>query len=526
MASNIPAYWRFCHALREPRISQREKLNELLEHNGGTSFGRAHGFDQIRNYEEFTRRVPLSDYAALEPWITRIRQGEQNVLTRETVTHLIPTSGSTGSRKLIPFTAGLQRQFNEGIGPWLIDLARQAPGLLGGPAYWSITPAIGTEDTENSGVPIGFESDTTYLGAGRRRLAAAVMAVPTGVDRANSLKAFHFETLFHLVRCRQLRLISVWHPSFLTLLLDALPALWKELINGIQHGVGKFGPRPRRAKELRGADPLKPETLWPNLRVISCWGDGAAKLAMEDLRQRFSRAVVQPKGLIATEAFVTLPFREQYPLAIGSHFFEFTDAKGQAFPADALSEGTEYSVVVTTAGGLWRYQLADRVRVTGFVERTPSLRFIERGGNVSDRFGEKLSESFVAHVLQQVFGNETPRFAMLAPDVDDTGVCYTLYMEGTTLPDCAQHVDRALRQNPHYAYCRDLGQLHSLRLFLITERGFESFLKRQATTGARLGDIKPTALSLQSGWSKLFSGSYALNHELPEVSAPSNGKPL
>src|SRR5437660_12493853 len=98
-ASNVPAYLRFRRALREPHIAQRRKLRELITQNANTAFAKAHGFAEIRSYEDFTRRVPLSDFSAFEPWIDRIRCGEKNVLTHEPVTHLIQTSGSNGPRK-------------------------------------------------------------------------------------------------------------------------------------------------------------------------------------------------------------------------------------------------------------------------------------------------------------------------------------------------------------------------------------------------------------------------------------------
>src|ERR1051325_7328119 len=101
--TSIPAYWWFRRSLREPQLAQLQKLRSLLDQNKETKFGKAHRFDSIDSYEEFKRRVPVSDYAGFEPWIERIRQGEQDVLTHEPVTHLVPTSGSTGGRKLIPF---------------------------------------------------------------------------------------------------------------------------------------------------------------------------------------------------------------------------------------------------------------------------------------------------------------------------------------------------------------------------------------------------------------------------------------
>src|SRR5437868_1782753 len=114
-ASNLPALLRFRRALREPQAAQQRKLRAYLTRNADTAFGQAYGLGAIRSYEEFVRRVPVSDYESFEPWIARIRRGEMNVLTREPVTRLVPTSGSAGARKLIPFTAGLQREFNAAI---------------------------------------------------------------------------------------------------------------------------------------------------------------------------------------------------------------------------------------------------------------------------------------------------------------------------------------------------------------------------------------------------------------------------
>jgi hypothetical protein len=495
-ASNLPAFWRFRRALENPLRAQELKLQQLLHRNENTAFGKAHDFTGIRSYNEFIGAVPLSDYQAIEPWIVRIRGGEQRVLTSERVTHLVPTSGSTGARKLIPFTAGLQREFNSGIGPWLVDLTRRFPGLIGGPAYWSITPALGKTKPEVSAVPIGFDTDTAYLGGARQRLASAVMIAPPDVRRT-SIEEFRYQTLLCLLRCRELRLISVWHPLFLTLLLDELPRIWGRLLRAI----GK-------SNLLKSANPQQPESIWPNLRLISCWGDGAASLALPDLRRRFPHALIQPKGLIATEAFVTLPFGDHHPLAVTSHFYEFIDSRGEAQLLERLREGAEYEIVVTTAGGLWRYRLGDRVLVDGFVAQTPSLRFLGRQGQVSDRFGEKLSESFVVKSLQEVFNGMAYRFALLAPDDDDNGCRYTLYMEGSTQTLCAERIDQALRQNPHYAYCRDLGQLLAPRLYCVSHKGFETYCRKLAADGVRLGDVKPTGLSRSSGWSSIFKGAY------------------
>ena len=71
-------------------------------------------------------------------------------------------------------------------------------------------------------VPIGLEDDSQYVGGRLARLVEAALAVPGTVSRIRDPALHRRVTLLMLIGCRDLRLISVWHPTFLTLLLDAL----------------------------------------------------------------------------------------------------------------------------------------------------------------------------------------------------------------------------------------------------------------------------------------------------------------
>src|SRR5687768_9493324 len=110
IVSSIMGWLQFRHALRYPARTQGRLVRDLLARNAASAYGRAHGFSEVRSYEQFRERVPIIDYDALEPWIARIMRGERSVLTCELAMRLIPTSGSTGGRKLIPFTAAFQRE--------------------------------------------------------------------------------------------------------------------------------------------------------------------------------------------------------------------------------------------------------------------------------------------------------------------------------------------------------------------------------------------------------------------------------
>jgi hypothetical protein len=526
LASNLPASMHFRRALNHPAGTQMHLLRGYLARNADTAFGKAHGFAEIKSHEEFVRRVPLRHYDDLNPWIERIKRGENSVLTSDPVTHLIPTGGSSGARKLIPFTTGLQREFHYAIGAWITDLYGRFPSVVPGPAFWSISPAVQIGDHETSAVPIGFEDDSAYLGGAKKRLVDAVMAVPSGLRLISNMEQFRYLALLSLLRQHDLRLISVWHPSYLSLLLDALPACWENLLRDIEAGsclhaeslspivlrALNLHPMPGCASRLRTADPLKPQTIWPSLKVISCWGDGNAELAIADLERRFNQVFIQRKGLLATEAIVTIPFAKSYPTAVCSHFFEFLDEQDRIHLTHELNENEVYEVVVTTGGGLWRYRLHDQVKVTGFVGKTPTLCFLGRTGNISDRFGEKLSEKFVAQAIQEaVFSLPLlPRFALLAPDENESSCCYTFYVEGEVKRELASHLDAILQKNFQYAWCRKLGQLQPLRLFQIKAGGYETFVAREISRGKRFGEIKPTHLSNENQWSKYFQGEYLL----------------
>jgi len=522
--SNLPAFRRFERALHHPDEVQTRLLLKSLARNKGCDYGRQYDFAGIRTYEEFARRVPLVTYDDIEPWISRIANGKRDILCSEPVTRLVPTSGSSGASKLIPFTAGLQREFNAAIAPWVCDLYRAQPSLAYGPAYWAITPVSQTKPPD-SVVPVGFDDDAGYLGGVKKYLVDKVMAVPPQVRLLGDMQVFRYVTLLCLLRERHLRFISVWHPSFLTLLLDALPGEFDDLIQDIRTGrckyadripsvaIGAFNfrPLPKRAEELRRVGATALSLLWPSLKAISCWGEGPAATALTDMQRRFPGVDIQPKGLLATEGVVTIPFARLYPAAVCSHFFEFIGEDDQVRPACDLRENNTYEVVLTTAGGLWRYRLGDFVRVTGFAGRTPALKFLGRGSSVSSFFGEKLSEIFVSGVLQKAseITGLKPVFAMLAPDDGAAGLGYTLYVEDHPPEDLGALLDRMLRENPHYAWCRDLGQLQPARIFSITGHAYAIYSSHLAQKGARMGEIKPALLSTEKGWSKIFPGSYS-----------------
>ena len=539
----------FARACANVRGAQEALLLGIVRQNAGTDYGRRHGFASIRTWDDYRACVPLVAYDALRSDLARIASGAHGVLTAEPVRLLEPTSGTSAGSKLVPYTDGLRREVRRGLDVWIDDLFARAPDLKRGPAYWSVTPLTGGLRRSEGGLPIGFEDDAAYLGGLVGRAMQRALAVPTDAKRIADADAFRYATLRFLVGCAGLRLVSVWNPTFFSLLLDALPDAFGRLVDDVARGTltpsspldpalhaalsRRLRPDPARSAALRraGADPTQ---IWPHLGLVSAWADAAADAPARALAARLPHAAFQPKGLLATEALVTVPRGTSLhdavespgaTLAVRSHAFEFLpDDDGASEGAAAttrlaheLSLGETVRVVVTTSGGLYRYRLGDRVRVVGFDGEAPRLVFVGRAGATVDLVGEKLGEPHVRAALDEAapgLGSGSG-FALVAP-LPGEPPSYALFLDASldasldddALRAVAERLDERLRTNVHYDGARRLGQLGPLRAFRVEEDGAAAFLRGCVARGQRLGDVKPTLLHRAPDWPAHFLGRF------------------
>ena len=513
---------RFKAALSRVADTQERYLLELLRRNALTQFGETHGFAQIRSVAGYQKGVPITGYDALGPHIEAIARGESNVLTAEPVELFQPTSGSTAATKLIPWPASVAAEFRRGIAPWVAALYRRKPSLLRGTAYWSISPPASARQTGGR-LRVGFAHDADYLGFLGRKLFALVNAVPAEVADCRDMREFRTRTVVSLLADADLGLISVWSPTFLITLLEHFLTHRDEILERLRRDGGssvKGRAEFIHAISSDGRDTAFFEEVWPDLQVISCWTHGPSEIYAQNLRRYFPTVEIQGKGLIATEAFVSLPFQDGLDpvLAVTSHFFEFQHPDGETVSlAHELVDGHDYRVIVTTGGGLYRYPLGDRVRVTGSIQGAPCLRFLGREGNVSDLFGEKLQGSFVDSVVRRALAQQgvAPSFFLLAPtrpDVSKTG--YALFLDAEGIPDAvrlARDLENGLAESFHYDHCRRLGQLSQVRVFQIDHGAVcpeAEFETEMLSRGFKAGDIKPAPLDFRAGWEGRFRGRF------------------
>ncbi len=554
--STIPSTLRWYRATWNVARVQEKVLRDLVDRNSNTVFGKQHSFGTVATIGEYQNQVPQRTYEGFDSYITAIAEGANGVLTDEYVKLLEPSSGTTGGKKLVPYTDTLQREFQAGIDPWINRLYRTHPRMFLGKAYWSVAPFADRECTQG-GIPIGFATDAEYLGSLQQAVVGTVMAVPQEVSSLKDVKAFRYVTALFLLATRDLTLISVWHPSFLTLLFDVLEQQVEHLTTDVGHGTisceqvpldllgtleRKLSADKRRAQEIcrifrtRTGKPGKwkgaqgktlYEELWPRLSVVSCWGDAQARHFFDKLRTFFPNTYCEPKGLIATEGFVSFPVGGMYGSALSllSHFFEFQEVEdkvtAKVLLAHELQIGHRYTVVLSTSGGLYRYDLGDIVEVLSFQAQCPIIRFVGKQASVVDVCGEKLTEIEVTEVVQHAFDRfgVQPDFWLLAPEVLNSNTAgYTLFFQnpGTiefqvdTMHDIVCEVDTELERNFHYAYCKKLHQLQPIRVFMIDSASnpTRQYLDTCHSEGQRLGNIKPRVLHPGMHWSTIFTGKY------------------
>lgn len=479
-----PASDALRQAMLDPRRAQLELLERIVAANEACQFGLHHHFSRIDGIEIYRQRVGVEAYEGIAPWIARMADGEQNLLTSAPIVAFEETGGSTSGRKLIPYTAMGLTAFRLAVLPWLAELARAIPAITQGRAYVAISPATRPQRMTPAGISVGLASDAAYLGADLAPTFAALLAVSPEVGRIAEVEEWRIATLAELVAAPDLSFVSVWSPTFLLDHMQALPALADRVSARLNAADAQ-----RLDAALRHGS-IETARLWPQLACISCWTDGASAAFAARLAELFPHARVEPKGLLATEAAITLPFAGSDGAipALTSTVIEFVDEGGAVGLCDELSPGGLYRVLLTTWSGLYRYDIGDVVRCMGMEGGLPRLRFEGRAGRVSDLVGEKLDDAFVARALSEL-GQPAALVPRATPEPH-----YELWLEtevsGTP---AAGLIDRALRANPQYDYARRIGQLGPIRPQHRPDLAAK-FLAQTLASGGRVGDTKAVGL--------------------------------
>jgi len=512
--------WRsFKAASRCAEQTQRQLLQSILKHACPSQFAQRFRLSPDMSVEQFQNAVPITDYSNFySDFVNRIHQGDKQVLTTQDAYRLVPTTGSSGKVKLIPYTQSLRKSFQRVVNTWIYDLACRYPQAFHGKSYWSVTPVV--EQSFGDGIiPVGFDSDEDYLSSiGRLSAKFAIVDAPSfsSGEQADSVIGL---TALKLLSEPDLSLISVWSPTLLLNILNAIMSEQENLLRALISGDAsyvtglesesnvRFKRSPKRARQIEQLmDTVEDrqslaKSIWPRLSLISCWGDAGSRPYLEQLKESEPDIVVQAKGLLSTEGCVSFPMgtSDGHVPAIESTFLEFLpeSSNAETLLLDQLEIGESYEVIMTTFGGLYRYGTGDQIKVIDFQERLPCFEFIGRTNQVIDLVGEKVPLQVLQEVTSRCLDSEsaTERFWVVAP-VSSTPAYYRFYVSGSrALATLEDAILLRLRENPHFVNAESLGQMVKPEIRCLPDSfTIHSFHSLKSDMGSQLGALKESKI--------------------------------
>ena len=491
-----PTAHGFRRSLSDPARASARLLHRITHTLSRTAYGASLGFgpSDVGDISRYRAKVPIVDYEDIRAQLERERRlGEPFFLPR-VARRTERTSGSSGPCKEIPYPPALRASFARMFRIWVHDVLAFGPRLSTGRFYFSISPALGRDDDD------GLATDDEYIAWPLRAALSPFFVRVPGIETERDPLAFRLKTAAKLAASRRLEIVSVWNPSFFHLLLDVIETDPERV--AAQMAAPSLGIRPaaraRFLRVMRDARGRWTEALWPELRLVSCWADGHADASARALAERLPQATMQPKGLLATEAPITLPLFAAQDLAghvplLDEAFIEVEDDDGRLYTIDQLEAGQRGRLIISQKGGLYRYRLGDHIEACPPFLATACLRFLGRGPDTVDLVGEKLNASLVQQALDAV--SPSARLSMLVPTLGAPARYLWLLHTRDDVDTAAlgEALDAALCRAHHYGLARKLGQLGPV--VVVAGADVEDrLLSAWTATGRKAGDLKQTAL--------------------------------
>lgn len=512
----------------DPRATQLQRLREIVAGGKRSAFGREHQFQSIETYQDFTSALPVSDYEDYRPYIERLVAGETEVLTRQQPFMFATTSGTTGKQKLIPVTQDYMDEFRRASKVSCVNLYRHFPHLSSGRTLSVVSPA--EEGRTRGGIPYGAISGALYL-MEPEPVRNLISSVPYEVFTIRDYETRYY-CILRAALASEITSIYTINPSTIVLLAKRLQEYGDRLARDLFDGtltppgavprsvVDKMASliridrrKARLLKQLVDAQQCVPHRVWPELQMVSCWTKASAGFYLSDFENLLGSVPVCDITYGASEGRGTVFLSpEEQMLAIRSHFFEFVpeseinSSSPAVLLADELAVGESYYILFTTSSGLYRYNIGDVVKVTGFHNRTPLLEFQYKGGNIFSFTGEKITELQVTESMQRALAEHSvrARFFTVIPEFRPSPH-YRVWLEptdretildGDLLLRLASSFDKQLSMaNIEYSAKRASARLEPAKAQMIHPGSYEALRKNLVAGGVPDSQIKLSHLN-------------------------------
>ena len=447
---------------------QQNILKDLVKTAKETEFGKEHGFEEIKNYDDFKKNVPVRDYEGFVPYIDRIKQGRFNVLWKGKPIYFAKTSGTTSGVKYIPITKhSIPNHINTARNALLCYMAQSgnynfASGKL---IFLSGSPVL----DRVGDIPTG-------------RLSGIVNHHVPGYLRTNQLPGYE-------TNC-----IEEWETK-LDKIVDETINQDMTLISGIPPWMQMYFDRltERTGKKIKD--------IFPNFSVIVQGGVNFEPYKAK-LLDSIGKDIDSIELFPASEGFFA--FQDNYKeqgLLLNTNsgiFYEFIPASEVFEPNPTrlslaeIKEGENYALIISSNAGLWAYNTGDTIK---FISLKPyKLLVTGRIKHFISAFGEHVIGEEVEAALLQVANDQNVRvveFTVAPMIAQNKGKSYhEWFIEFENLPqdleDFSKKVDDRLRnKNVYYDDLITGNILERLIIRPVKKNGFIAYMKSIGKLGGQ-----------------------------------------
>ena len=447
---------------------QQNILKDLVKTAKETEFGKEHGFEEIKDYNDFKKNVPVRDYEGFVPYIDRIKQGRFNVLWKGKPIYFAKTSGTTSGVKYIPITKhSIPNHINTARNALLCYMAQSgnynfASGKL---IFLSGSPVL----DRVGDIPTG-------------RLSGIVNHHVPGYLRTNQLPGYE-------TNC-----IEEWETK-LDKIVDETINQDMTLISGIPPWMQMYFDRltERTGKKIKD--------IFPNFSVMVQGGVNFEPYKAK-LLDSIGKDIDSIELFPASEGFFA--FQDNYKekgLLLNTNsgiFYEFIPASEVFEPNPTrlslaeIKEGENYALIISSNAGLWAYNTGDTIK---FISLKPyKLLVTGRIKHFISAFGEHVIGEEVEAALLQVANDQNVRvveFTVAPMIAQNKGKSYhEWFIEFENLPldleDFSKKVDDRLRnKNVYYDDLITGNILERLIIRPVKKNGFIAYMKSIGKLGGQ-----------------------------------------
>jgi hypothetical protein len=502
---------QFIESTKNPQKHQIMKLKQVLSEIEGSEFAKKFRLSNDLPSDAFHQAIEVAGYERMRPWVDRVLTGDREALfsKKSELLMFALTSGTTALSKHIPITRTSFEEYRRSWTVWGCGVARDWPDIPNGGVLNFASTA--KSHTSTSGIPIGSISGMLFR-AMHYTMRFTNSVPPYISDVEDTERRLYLALRLALTR-QDTMMLTTANPSTLISVAKRLELYRDDLIRDISDGtllnqnaynatilkqassaISKRHKNLAKRLERDSKDNLTPKIAWPSLQLLGVWTGGTLVSYLPEISRLYGDSIkLRDHGLSASEARMTIPFNDQDSsgvLNLDGAYYEFIPVgeyeqkNRRTLQAWDLRIGEDYYIIISTCGGMIRYDISDVVRCTGFLNQTPCLQFLNKGSQIGNLTGEKLSAwQAIAGVSKSVASRQLPNFEYSIMPKFDKVPHYVILIENFQIPaiqepqSFLQQIDQIwMSLNIEYNDKRRSGRLAQPKL-LPVENGFFAKLK-------------------------------------------------